>query len=79
MEAIFNTFDEGVNYECLISGKLKNQNRKIMTEDMISLLNDMFAGQDRKPTRTEVARQYKAFLNGELDIISHETGKYMIV
>ncbi|BBQ07543.1 hypothetical protein [Elizabethkingia anophelis] len=71
----FNTFDEGVNYECLISGKLKNQNRKIMTEDMISLLNDMFAGQEHKPTRTEVARQYKAFLNGELDIISHETGE----
>lgn len=71
----FNTFDEGLNYESLISGKLKNQNRKLMTDDMISLLNDMFAGQEYKPTRTEVAKQYKAFLNGEIEVISNETGE----
>ncbi|MDV4024217.1 hypothetical protein CMT52_07690 [Elizabethkingia anophelis] len=71
----FNSIDEGYNYESLISGKLKNKNRKLMTDAMISLLNDMFAGQEHKPTRTEIARQYKAFLNGEIEIISNETGE----
>ncbi|MDR2238179.1 MAG: hypothetical protein LBE92_18805 [Chryseobacterium sp.] len=72
----FNSYEDGGhNYSCLISGKLKNQNRKLMTDEMIALLNDMFAGQDYKPSRTQVASQYKAFLNGELEIISNETGE----
>lgn len=71
----FNSMEDGVNYESLISGKLKNKNRKVMTDEMISLLNDMFAGQDYKPSRTEVANQYKAFLTGEIEIISEETGE----
>lgn len=71
----FHSFDDGLNFESLISGKLKNQNRKLMTDEMMALLNDMFAGQDYKPSRTQVADQYQAFLNGELDIISKETGE----
>ncbi|WP_062696597.1 hypothetical protein [Chryseobacterium indologenes] len=72
----FNTYEDGgYNYSCLISGKLKNQNRKLMTDEMIALLNDMFAGQDYKPSRTQVASQYQAFLKGELEIISNETGE----
>lgn len=71
----FHSFDEGLNFESLISGKLKNQNRKLMTDEMMALLNDLFAGQEYKPSRTEVADQYRAFLNGELDIISKETGE----
>lgn len=71
----FNSFEEGFNYGSLISGKLKNQNRKLMTDEMMDLLNDMFAGQDYKPSRTEVANQYKAFMKGEIEIISNETGE----
>ncbi|MEY8760870.1 hypothetical protein [Chryseobacterium tongliaoense] len=63
------------NYESLISGKLKNQNRKKVTQEMIDLLNDLFAGQDYKPSRTEVADQYQAFLKGELSIINRNTGE----
>ncbi|EJL73316.1 hypothetical protein [Chryseobacterium populi] len=63
------------NYESLISGKLKNQNRKKVTEEMIDLFNDLFAGQEYKPSRTEVADQYQAFLKGELSIINRNTGE----
>ncbi|UOU98192.1 hypothetical protein MUU74_17075 [Chryseobacterium daecheongense] len=63
------------NYESLISGKLKNQNRKKVTQEMIGLFNDLFAGQDYKPSRTEVADQYQAFLKGELSIINRNTGE----
>lgn len=74
-KAFFESFDDGVNFESLISGKLKNQNRKLMTDEMMDLLNDMFAGQDYKPSRTEVADQYQAFLDGQLDIINKETAE----
>lgn len=78
-DRLFKTFFNGVetdfNFESLISGKLKNQNRRLMTEEMIALLNDMFAGQDHKPTRTQVADQYQAFLNGELTIINTNTAE----
>ncbi len=71
----FNDVENGFNFDCLISGKLKNQNRRLMTEEMISLLNDMFAGQDHKPNRTQVADQYQAFLNGEVIIINTNTAE----
>lgn len=71
----FNSFEDSINYGSLISGKLKNQNRKLMTDEMMELLNDMFAGQDYKPSRTEVANQYKAFIKGEIEIVSNETGE----
>jgi hypothetical protein len=74
-KAFFHSFENGINYESLISGKLKNQNRKLMTDEMMDLLNDMFAGQDYKPSRTEVADQYQAFLNGQLDIINKDTAE----
>ncbi|KFF13093.1 hypothetical protein IW15_10020 [Chryseobacterium soli] len=74
-KSFFNSFEEGFNYESIISRRLQNQNRKVMTDDMIALLNDMFAGQEHKPTRTEVAQQYKAFLSGQLDVISNVTGE----
>ncbi|MPS73974.1 MAG: hypothetical protein E2590_12640 [Chryseobacterium sp.] len=71
----FNDVENGFNFDCLISGKLKNQNRRLMTEEMLSLLNDMFAGQDHKPSRTQVADQYKAFIDGKLEIINTETAE----
>ncbi|MBK6819879.1 MAG: hypothetical protein IPG85_09960 [Bacteroidetes bacterium] len=39
----------------LISKKHKNTNSKKVTDEIISLLNNLFAKQLHKPTRTEVA------------------------
>ncbi|MDO4763865.1 MAG: hypothetical protein Q4A00_05735, partial [Flavobacteriaceae bacterium] len=43
--------------------------------EMLSLLNDMFAGQSHKPTKTDVADKYNAFLDGEVELINDETGE----
>ena len=63
------------NFGSLISKKLNNQHAKIMTEEMEKVLNNMFAGREHKPTKTQVAEEYNAFLNGEVDIINDETGE----
>lgn len=63
------------NFESLVSKKFKNQHAKIMTEEMEKVLNNMFAGREHKPTKTQVAEEYNAFLNGEMDIINDETGE----
>ena len=67
--------EKDFNFSSLISKKLKNKHAKIMTDDMIKLLNDMFAGRETKPTRTEVADEYQAFLDGSVEIINHTTGE----
>jgi hypothetical protein bfra3_07217 len=76
---IFNAFigdtPDTYRFESLISGKLRSQNAKKMTTQMIELLNAIFAGQDHKPTRTEVSRQYEAFLSGYIQIVNNETGE----
>lgn len=76
---LFKTFlneDEGTfNFSSLISGKLKSQNARKMTDAMIALLNQMFAGVGSKPTRTQVADKYQGFLDGEVEIINNETGE----
>lgn len=51
------------------AGRSKKNAQKT-NEFIMQLLNDLFAGQDHKPTATEVARQYRAFLEGELEIYS---------
>jgi hypothetical protein len=71
----FNEFSNGFNYSCLISGKLKNENRKLVTDDLLQFLNDLFASQIHKPTRTEIARQYDSFLAGYIEVIDQETGE----
>lgn len=62
-------------YVSLISGKYNNSNAKIITENVINLLNGMFAYQQHKPTATEITRQYDAFLAGYVDIINIENGE----
>jgi hypothetical protein len=42
---------------------------------MLSLLNDLFSTLGHKPTRTEVARMYDAFLAGYIEVINNETGE----
>lgn len=76
---VFKTFlkgnENGYNFRSLISNKLNNQHAKIMTDEMMELLNAMFAGQEHKPTRTEVADKYAGFLTGEVEVINHTTGE----
>lgn len=71
----FKQFSNGFNYAALISGKLKNENRKLVTDELRQFLNELFAGQANKPTPTEVARQYDAFLNGYVEVWNNETGE----
>ncbi len=62
------------NYLSLISGRLRNGNRKLVTDDLLNLLNALFAGQGYKPTVTEVHRQYEAFLNEYVEVFNNEDG-----
>lgn len=71
----FKEFANGFNYASLISGKLKNENRKLVTDELLQFLNDLFATQAHKPTRTEVAKQYDSFLSGYIEVINPETGE----
>ena len=68
---------EKEGYEALIKDRnaQSQQNARKVGEDIIKLLNDLFASQPHKPTPKEVAYQYEAFLNGELDIINSKTGE----
>lgn len=63
------------NYASLITGKLGNQNRRLVTETVLQLLNDMFAGQSHKPTRTDIMRTYDGFLQGYVRVINTDTGE----
>ncbi len=65
----------GFHYACLVSKKLRNQNAQKVTDEMVRLLNDLFAGVGKKPTRTEVAQQFGAFLAGYLEVVNQETGE----
>jgi hypothetical protein len=72
----FKKFVTGFNYASLISAKLKNTNAKKVTDEVLALLNDLFAGQGTKPTRTEIARQYDAFLGGYIEVVkNNESGE----
>ena len=62
-------------YNYLINGQYGNKNAAIKTERQKSLLESMFMSQKHKPTPTEVARQYDAFLNGYVEVISCSTGE----
>lgn len=70
----FNDYDKG-GYESIISGKLQNDNAKKMNLRIMKLLNSLFANQTHKPTATDVARQYEAFLNGYAEVFNTETGE----
>lgn len=71
----FSKEDGEFDFASLISGRLKNENAKKVTDHVLQMLNDMFATQVSKPTRTEVARQYAAFLSGYVEVICQETGE----
>lgn len=62
-------------YDVLIHKNFANRNALKVDNSTISLLNNMFATQKHKPTATEVARQYKAFLSGYIEIYNNEFGE----
>ncbi len=66
---------ETLGYQSLVSKKHKNLNTLKVTSQTVELLNNIFAGQDYKPTATEVHRQYEAFLNGYLTVVNNRTGE----
>ncbi len=66
---------ENSGYLSLISGKHKNQNTRKVTDETLTLLNSLFAGDRTKPTATEVHRRYAGFINGSIDVINNETGE----
>lgn len=63
------------NYASLISGKLRNQNGRKVTDTVMQLLNDLFAGQGIKPSRTEVSKVYEGFLAGYIECVNPATGE----
>lgn len=62
-------------YDFLLNGQYGNRNASIKTERQKALLESMFMSQKHKPTPTEVARQYDAFLAGYVEVISCSTGE----
>lgn len=61
---------ETTGYDALVSGKHRNQNRRKVTDDILNLLENLFAGNRQKPSPTEVYRKYDAFINGGVDLIT---------
>ena len=62
-------------YDFLINGQYGNKNAAIKTKQQMELLESMFMSQKFKPTPTEVARQYDAFLGGYVEVINCSTGE----
>jgi hypothetical protein len=63
------------SYISLVSKKHGNANASKSSNELVKLLNDMFAGQSNKPTFAEISRQYEAFITGYLEVINGETGE----
>jgi hypothetical protein len=66
---------EKLGYECLITSKFGNKNASKRTDEIAGLLESMFKNKDIKPSATDVARQYDAFIGGYVELINTETGE----
>jgi hypothetical protein len=64
-----------LGYISLISKKHGNSNAGKSSDELIKLLNDMFATQRNKPTFADISRQYESFLSGYLEVINANTGE----
>ena len=63
-------------YKGIVKKYKSNKNAlKVRSSKEEKLLNDLFGTQKHKPTSTEIARQYEAFLNGYLEIVCNRTGE----
>jgi hypothetical protein len=59
----------------LINGRVDNNNARVVTNDVVELLNNLFAGQPHKPNYSDVANTYESFLNGYTEVINNSTGE----
>ena len=62
-------------YDSLLSGRLGNNNARIVDSDTENFLNDLFISLKHKPSHTEVAELYEAFVDGYVEVINSETGE----
>lgn len=62
-------------YEMLIDGRRNNQNAIVMDDATQKLLNSIFAGQQNKPTYTDVFRTFESFLDGYTEVVNKSTGE----
>jgi hypothetical protein len=62
-------------YPSLINKNLGNRNAAVANDETVQLLNNIFAEPSYKPTYTEVARQYDAFLSGYIQVINTNTAE----
>ena len=72
-KARVNEFREG-GYECLISKKFQNQNKRKITYRIERLVLSL-AAQEQRPYATVVMEMYNQFLCGELEVTDLETGE----
>lgn len=61
--------------ESCIDGRIGNANAQVVTPEMEQLWNDMYSGQKHKPYYLDVARDYRAFLSGERQVINTVTAE----
>lgn len=54
---------------------VRQQNARKLTGNTKELLNNLFGSLSKKPTPTEVANDYQAFLKGQLDVVNNVTGE----
>ncbi len=79
-DKFFNAMEyEGEKYEfdyvSLISGKLQNENAKVVNDKISALLDSIFAKAGTKPNKLMVSRRYQAFMDGVLEVINADTGE----
>ncbi|WP_372937990.1 hypothetical protein [Seonamhaeicola sp.] len=69
-------FKENSYYTLIKDPEGLTKKNALKRDDKVNkLLNDLFAGRTHKPTATEVAREYEAFLTGYIDVIHNDTGE----
>lgn len=66
---------EKEGYSVLVNGRRNNQNAKKVSEKLVQLLNNLFAGQDYKPTVADVSRIYSEFLAGSIEVYNVKSGE----
>lgn len=63
-------------FESIIDGRARNQAARQVTDLMVEIWRDIYAGQgEYKPDCNEVALKYNAFLAGNLEVIQNDTGE----
>lgn len=72
----YKAFKSDSYYSIIKDPEGKSKRNALKRDDKTNqLLRNLFAGQNHKPSATEVANQYKAFLAGYIDVINKETGE----